>query len=196
MCRVEVRDYSRRCRRPGRKSVRPLDQSPSSHVPLRVADRASPAPRRDADLLPWPKSCFPTTSFLTSISSATSSPALRVELVTAQCKSEDEVIAAAADCAGILLQYAPITERVVASLPGLGIVSRIGAGFDTIDTDACSRHGVWVANSPDYGVGEVATHALALALALTRATSSPTTATFTRASGTTSRPGPCGAWAT
>ena len=90
------------------------------------------------------------------------------ELVTAQCRTEDDVIAAAAGCAGILLQYAPITERVVASLPKLGIVSRIGAGFDTIDTEACARHGVWVANSPDYGVGEVATHALALALALTR----------------------------
>jgi len=91
-----------------------------------------------------------------------------VELVTAQCKSEDDVIAAAAGCSAILLQYAPITERVVASLPTLGIVSRIGAGFDTVDTEACARHGVWVANSPDYGVGEVATHALALALALVR----------------------------
>ena len=78
------------------------------------------------------------------------------------------MIAAARDCDGILLQYAPITERVVAALPELGIVSRIGAGFDTIDTAACARHGVWVANSPDYGVGEVATHALALALALMR----------------------------
>jgi D-3-phosphoglycerate dehydrogenase len=91
-----------------------------------------------------------------------------VELVTAQCKSEDDVIAAARDCAGILLQYAPITERVIAALPHLGIVSRLGAGFDTVDTDACARHGVWVANSPDYGVGEVATHALALALASVR----------------------------
>jgi len=91
-----------------------------------------------------------------------------VELVTAQCKTEEDVIAAAQGCAGILLQYAPITERVVASLPDLGIVSRIGAGFDTVDCVACARHGVWVANSPDYGVGEVATHALALALALTR----------------------------
>ena len=94
--------------------------------------------------------------------------AVGVELATAQCKSEDDVIAAARGCAGILLQYAPITERVVSSLPKLGIVSRIGAGFDTVDTDACARHGVWVANSPDYGVGEVATHALALALALVR----------------------------
>ena len=91
-----------------------------------------------------------------------------VDLATAQCKTEDDVIAAARDCAGILLQYAPITERVVAALPNVGIVSRIGAGFDTVDTEACARHGVWVANSPDYGVGEVATHALALALALLR----------------------------
>jgi phosphoglycerate dehydrogenase-like enzyme len=91
-----------------------------------------------------------------------------IELDVAQCKSEDDVIRAAKGARGILLQYAPITERVVAALPELGIVSRIGAGFDTIDTAACARHGVWVANSPDYGVGEVATHALALALALMR----------------------------
>ena len=91
-----------------------------------------------------------------------------IELAVAQCKTEDDVIAAARDCDGMLLQYAPISERVVAALPNLGIVSRIGAGFDTIDTAACARHGVWVANSPDYGVGEVATHALALALALMR----------------------------
>ena len=91
-----------------------------------------------------------------------------VEMVAAQCSSEEQVIEAASGCVAILLQYAPITERVVAALPDLGIVSRIGAGFDTIDTEACARHGVWVANSPDYGVGEVATHALALALALVR----------------------------
>ncbi len=94
--------------------------------------------------------------------------AAKVELVTAQCRSEDDVIAAARDCRAILLQYAPITERVVAALPDLGIVSRIGAGFDTVDTAGCAKHGIWVANSPDYGVGEVATHALALTLALIR----------------------------
>ena len=91
-----------------------------------------------------------------------------IELLTAQCRTPAEVSAAAADCAGILSQYAPVTEEVVAASPRLGIVSRIGAGFDNIDTAACARHGVWVANSPDYGIGEVATHALALALALVR----------------------------
>jgi D-3-phosphoglycerate dehydrogenase len=91
-----------------------------------------------------------------------------IELATAQCKTEDDVIAAAHDCAAILLQYAPITAKVVTSLPKLCIVSRFGAGYDTVDTRACAEHGVWVANSPDYGVGEVATHALALSLALMR----------------------------
>jgi phosphoglycerate dehydrogenase-like enzyme len=91
-----------------------------------------------------------------------------IEVVAAQCRTEDDVIAAGRECFGALVQYAPITERVVAALPGLGIVSRIGAGYDTVDTEACARHGVWVSNSPDYGVGEVATHALGLALAALR----------------------------
>ena len=91
-----------------------------------------------------------------------------IDMAVAQCRSEDDVIREAQGAFGILLQYAPITERVLSALPGLGIVSRIGAGFDTIDTEACARHGVWVANSPDYGVGEVATHALAMALASIR----------------------------
>src|SRR5258708_851340 len=91
-----------------------------------------------------------------------------VEIVVAQCKTEEQVIEAGHGCRGILLQYAPIGAKVVAALPDLGIVSRIGAGFDTVDTEACAAAGVWVSNSPDYGVGEVATHALALALASIR----------------------------
>ena len=91
-----------------------------------------------------------------------------VELVHAQCRSEEQLIDAARNCDALLVQYAPVTERVLATLPKIGIVSRYGAGFDTVDTAACARLGVWVANSPDYGVGEVATHALAMALALLR----------------------------
>ena len=91
-----------------------------------------------------------------------------IELVVANHKTEEAIIAAGRDFDAFLIQYAPISDRVVAALPRLGIVSRIGAGFDTIDTAACGRRGVWVANSPDYGIGEVSTHALALALALIR----------------------------
>ena len=91
-----------------------------------------------------------------------------MEMLEAQCRTEEELIEAARDCRALLVQYARVTERVLAALPGLGICSRLGAGYDPIDAKAAARHGVWVANSPDYGVGEVATHALALMLACMR----------------------------
>jgi D-3-phosphoglycerate dehydrogenase len=91
-----------------------------------------------------------------------------IAFTAAQIRSEDDLIAAARGSDALLLQYAPFSARVAAALPRLGLVSRMGAGFDTIDTDACARHGIWVSNSPDYGVGEVATHALAMALAMIR----------------------------
>lgn len=91
-----------------------------------------------------------------------------VEVTVGQCRTEQAVIEAAGGCSALLVQYAPITERVLAALPQVGLVSRFGAGYDTVDPAACARQGVWLANSPDYGVGEVATHALGMALALLR----------------------------
>jgi D-3-phosphoglycerate dehydrogenase len=91
-----------------------------------------------------------------------------MEAVAAQCRTEDDVIAAAAGCQGLLTQYAPIDARVFAARPEVRIVSRLGAGYDTVNVEDARRCGVWVANSPDYGIGEVATHALGMALALVR----------------------------
>jgi D-3-phosphoglycerate dehydrogenase len=91
-----------------------------------------------------------------------------MEVVTAQCRTEDDVIEAAKGCAGLLTQYAPMNAKVFAALPEVRVVSRMGAGFDTVNITDAKEYGVWVANSPDYGVGEVATHALGMALALVR----------------------------
>ncbi|MGB3289784.1 MAG: C-terminal binding protein [Burkholderiaceae bacterium] len=93
-----------------------------------------------------------------------------VELVVAQCRSEADVIDASAGCQGLLVQYAPVNKKVFAARPEIRIASRYGAGFDTIDVADAREYGVWVGNSPDYGVGEVATHALALMLSLLRHT--------------------------
>jgi phosphoglycerate dehydrogenase-like enzyme len=87
-----------------------------------------------------------------------------IELTIAQCRTEEDVIAAAAGCQGLLVQYAPVNAKVFAARPEIRIASRYGAGFDTINTADAREFGIWVANSPDYGIGEVATHALALAL--------------------------------
>ena len=91
-----------------------------------------------------------------------------IEVTARQCRTEDDVIRAAEGCFGLLVQYAPINSKVFTARPEIRIVSRIGAGVDNLDTEDAKRHGVWVANSPDYGIGEVATHALAMTLSLLR----------------------------
>jgi phosphoglycerate dehydrogenase-like enzyme len=91
-----------------------------------------------------------------------------IELVEAQCRTEDEVIRHAEGCQALLVQYAPINAKVFAARPGIGLASRIGAGYDTINATDAQAAGVWVANSPDYGVGEVSTHAFAMMLAVIR----------------------------
>jgi D-3-phosphoglycerate dehydrogenase len=48
------------------------------------------------------------------------------------------------------------------------IIGRAGIGLDAIDMDAAREHGVAVFHTPDYATEEVATHALALILALNR----------------------------
>lgn len=86
----------------------------------------------------------------------------------AQCKTASDVIEAARDAEAIISQYAPIDEAVLAALARCRVAVRYGVGVDTIDVEAASRHGVWVANVPDYGVEEVSDHALALTLNVLR----------------------------
>src|SRR5215207_8842919 len=73
------------------------------------------------------------------------------ELVTASCRTPQEVIEAAAGVDALLVQNAPITADVLEALPQLGLVSRYGVGVDDVDTEAARDHGVWVCNVPDYG---------------------------------------------
>jgi D-3-phosphoglycerate dehydrogenase/C-terminal binding protein len=59
-----------------------------------------------------------------------------------------------------------------ADWPKVRAVLRSGVGFDCIDIAAWGKRGVSVYNVPDYGTSEVADHAIALMLALTRGTAS------------------------
>lgn len=85
-----------------------------------------------------------------------------------QCKTEDEVIAAAKEADGLLVQYAPITRRVIDSLPRCRVISRYGVGIEMIDLKAATRRGIAVCNVPGYCQEEVSDHACALMLALVR----------------------------
>lgn len=68
----------------------------------------------------------------------------------------------------LINQYAKMTEKVIEVLPDLKLIIRYGVGLNNIDIPAATSHGVRVCNIPDYGTQEVASHALALMLALTR----------------------------
>lgn len=85
-----------------------------------------------------------------------------------QCKTEDDLIANCKGAVAACNQRAPFTEKVFAALPSLKMVVRYGDGVDNIDLDAATRHGVQICNVPGYGTSEVANHALALMLAITR----------------------------
>jgi len=68
----------------------------------------------------------------------------------------------------IIWQNANITENTISRLKNCRALIRNGVGYDSVDIDAASRAGIPVCNVPDYGTEEVADHAIALSLALTR----------------------------
>ncbi|MDD4321794.1 MAG: C-terminal binding protein [Acidaminococcaceae bacterium] len=83
-----------------------------------------------------------------------------------QCHTEDDLISQCGNTEILINQYAPISEKVIRSLPELKLVIRYGVGVDNIDIKAATYHGVRVCNVPDYGVNEVAEQAMALMLCL------------------------------
>ena len=84
------------------------------------------------------------------------------------CANEKDMIENCADADGILLDMAPMTREVVASLKKCKIVSRYGVGYDNVDVKACTEKKIYVANVPDYCCNDVSEMALALLFASQR----------------------------
>lgn len=95
---------------------------------------------------------------------------LGVDLVEAASTDEETLAALAEQADGLLVCFAPVTERVIeaAARGGCRVISRYGIGVDNIDLAAAARAGIRVTNVPDYCVGEVADHTMALLLAAAR----------------------------
>lgn len=74
------------------------------------------------------------------------------------------IIEGARDAVALLPGYAPVTREMIEALPNLEIVALMSMGFDEVDVDAATEHGVWVTNVPGAATEEVATHALTLLL--------------------------------
>ena len=68
----------------------------------------------------------------------------------------------------IMTNWAKVPQAVIEASPQCRIVSRLGIGLDNIDVAYCTSRGIPVTNVPDYCLIEVAEHALALVLSLSR----------------------------
>src|SRR5690349_1633755 len=72
-----------------------------------------------------------------------------IEFAAAQCKTEDDVIAAGRDVDGILTQYATVGQRAIDAFTRCKVIARYGTGVDIVDVDAATRKGIQVTNAPN-----------------------------------------------
>ena len=95
--------------------------------------------------------------------------AVGAEFVVGQSESVAGLIELAHDADAMFNTYfGPISDEVYEGCPRLKVVVRFGIGYDTIDVEAATRHGIMVVNVPDYCIEEVSDHAIGLWLALGR----------------------------
>ncbi len=91
-----------------------------------------------------------------------------VEMILAQCATEEELIARAKDAAIYVAWRFRVSRNIIAALPELRLLMASGVGYDHIDVDAATEHGVVVTNAATHNVQDVAEHTVALMLACAR----------------------------
>jgi D-3-phosphoglycerate dehydrogenase len=84
------------------------------------------------------------------------------------CKTEDDVIRNCNDADVLLVQWAPVTRKVLAALPNVRCIVRYGVGVNNFDLKAAKEMGVTACNVPDFCLDEVSDHAIAMLISLGR----------------------------
>lgn len=83
-------------------------------------------------------------------------------------RSEDELIDLLADVDAVVAASDPFTASVLAAAPRLRVIARTGVGFDAIDVEAASAHGIVVCNAPGVNRQSVAELTIAFLLMCAR----------------------------
>jgi C-terminal binding protein len=92
------------------------------------------------------------------------------KIIMARARDESELAEYLPDADAILLFHdiSIVGETSFARAPRCRCVVRAGVGYNNVDVEAATRHGVVVCNVPDYGTEEVADHAIMFLLAIVR----------------------------
>ena len=92
-----------------------------------------------------------------------------MEIRLAALETPEQVARETADADAVIVTVEPLPRASIEQFgPRLRIISRAGIGLDAIDLEAAKERGVAVFHTPDYATEEVATHTVALILALNR----------------------------
>ncbi|MGB6103825.1 MAG: C-terminal binding protein [Pusillimonas sp.] len=94
--------------------------------------------------------------------------AIQASFEAFQCKTEEEVMKVARGADVLVVQFAPITQRIIDLLAPGAVLIRYGVGYDNIDVRYAIKAGKRVCYVPDYCLNEVADHAVSLLLAQLR----------------------------
>lgn len=80
-----------------------------------------------------------------------------------------QVKAATMGASGLVVALQRLPGELIEAIdPGLRVIGRMGIGTDTVDLETAAACGLTVFNEPTYGVPEVASHAVAMLLAVNR----------------------------
>ena len=90
------------------------------------------------------------------------------ELKGMKTGTEQERIELVRDADAVITQFAPVNAAVIGAMQKSRVIVRYGIGVDNVDLKAAAAKGIPVCNVPDYCIDEVADHALAMILDLTR----------------------------
>jgi C-terminal binding protein len=93
-------------------------------------------------------------------------------LATVECweaRSNGDVVGRLSEVDAVILYHeVSMTRELIEEMNQCRVIARGGVGYDNIDLAAAAERGIIVTNVPDYGVDEVADHAIGLMLALRR----------------------------
>ena len=92
-------------------------------------------------------------------------------------EQQSDFVAAAADADAIIIRSDKVTSEVLDAAKQLKIVVRAGAGYDNVDLEAATAHGVVVMNTPGQNSNAVAELALAMMIYMARTQFTPATGT-------------------
>ncbi len=91
-----------------------------------------------------------------------------VEIVNIKSSDEEELAKECSEVDALIVNLAPITEKVIMAMKRCRVISRYGVGYDNVAIHAATNKKIWVANVPDYCGEDVSDQALALLMSCVR----------------------------